>query len=56
MSTAARLLQEGPDPKYLKMIAGLKHFDAYSVEVCMKSVKCGRQGVMESDLFPDSTE
>lgn len=24
--------QEGPDPNYLKMISGLKHFDAYSVE------------------------
>jgi beta-glucosidase-like glycosyl hydrolase len=27
-----RGMQEGPDPKYLKMIAGLKHYLAYSVE------------------------
>jgi xylan 1,4-beta-xylosidase len=25
-------MQEGPDPRYFKMVAGLKHFDAYSVE------------------------
>jgi hypothetical protein len=24
-------MQEGPDPRYFKMVAGLKHFDAYSV-------------------------
>lgn len=25
-------MQEGPDQRYYKMIAGLKHYDAYSVE------------------------
>lgn len=30
--TYVKACQEGSDPKYLKMIAGLKHYDAYSVE------------------------
>jgi beta-glucosidase-like glycosyl hydrolase len=24
--------QEGSDPRYMKMVSGLKHYDAYSVE------------------------
>eukprot|EP00727_Mastigamoeba_balamuthi_P010649 m51a1_g6206 hypothetical protein (850) ;mRNA; f:140331-144109 len=31
-SEYVRGLQDGPDPRYKKMIAGLKHFAAYSVE------------------------